>query len=40
MSHTDAAIKQFYEHLEAKGQNQIDESLRLLKEVRTATPAA
>ena len=38
----DAAIKQFpdYEHLEAKGQDQIDEFLRLLKEVKTATPAA
>ncbi len=38
----DAAIKQFpdYEHLEAKGQNQIDEFLRLLKEIKSATPAA
>ena len=39
---SDAAIKLFpdFEHLEAKGQNQIDEFLRLLKEVKMATPAA
>ncbi len=37
-----APIKNFpdFEHLEAKGQDQIDDFLRLLKDVKIATPAA
>ena len=37
-----ASIKSFpdFEHLEAKGQNQIDEFLRLLGKIKSESPAA